>query len=137
MHALARNPEYRPESAAAFAEELAAASPEPPTRPLPKPTGVEAAAVATPSTEVKTEVVSHPGRRDFALPRGRPFWLALGVVVAAIGLIIGFAIGDIGGDSSSSPPPQQPGAAVEPVQDAPDFATRARNLAEWLRENSG
>jgi eukaryotic-like serine/threonine-protein kinase len=135
MHALARNPEYRPESAAEFAEELAAASPEPPTRPLPKPTGVEAAAIATPSTDVKTEVVSQPARRDFALPRGRGFWIALGTVVAAIGLVIGFAIGNLGGDSSSSKPPQ-PSGAVAPVQEAPDFATRARNLADWLRENS-
>jgi eukaryotic-like serine/threonine-protein kinase len=135
MHALARNPEYRPESAAEFAEELAAASPEPPTRPLPKPTGVEAAAIATPSTDVKTEVVSQPARRDFALPRGRGFWIALGTVVAAIGLVIGFTIGNLGGDSSSSTPPQ-PSGAVAPVQEAPDFATRARNLADWLRENS-
>jgi serine/threonine-protein kinase len=135
MHALARNPEYRPESAAAFAEELAVASPEPPTRPLPKPAGIEAAAVASPSTETKTEVVSHPARRDFSLPRGRSFWLALGVVVTAIGLIIGFALGNLGGDSSASTPPQ-PQGAVEPVQEAPDFATRARNLAEWLRDNS-
>ena len=39
MHALARDPDYRPESAAALAEELAIASPEPPTRQLPRATG--------------------------------------------------------------------------------------------------
>ena len=90
---------------------------------------------STPSTDVKTEVVSQPARRDFALPRGRGFWIALGTVVAAIGLVIGFAIGNLGDDSSSSTPPQ-PSGAVAPVQEAPDFATRARNLADWLRENS-
>jgi serine/threonine protein kinase len=135
MHALARNPEYRPESASALAEELAAASPEPPTRPLPQAAGVEAAEISASPTQMKTEVVSPPERRDFALPRGRGFWIALGVVVAAIGLTIGFTLGNLGGDSSSSTPPQ-PAGAVEPVQEAPDFATRARNLADWLRENS-
>ena len=135
MHALARNPEYRPESAAVFAEELAAASPEPPTRPLPQAAGVEAADVSDSATQLETEVMSPPARRDFALPRGRGFWIALGVVVAAIGLTIGFAIGNLGGDSGSSSPPAQP-AEVAPVQEAPDFATRARNLADWLRENS-
>ncbi|MGH3062446.1 MAG: protein kinase domain-containing protein, partial [Gaiellaceae bacterium] len=47
MKCLARNPDYRPASAAALAHELAAASPEPPTVPLPPPSGVRATEVDT------------------------------------------------------------------------------------------
>jgi eukaryotic-like serine/threonine-protein kinase len=136
MHALARKPEYRPESAAALAKKLAVASPEPPTQPLPPPAGVAATDVEASPTEARTEVVPRPERRDFALPKGRGFWIALGIVVAAVGLAIGFTVGNLGGDSSSSKPPAQP-AEVAPVEEAPDSATRARNLADWLRENSG
>ncbi|MGH2997479.1 MAG: protein kinase domain-containing protein, partial [Gaiellaceae bacterium] len=42
MRTLARLPEYRPASAAELAQELAAASPEPPTQPLPALSGVRA-----------------------------------------------------------------------------------------------
>src|ERR671936_2830212 len=73
MHALSRNPEYRPESAAALAQELAAASPEPPTQALPAATGVEATEVLSPPTRVRTTPIPTPPRRDFAFPRGRGF----------------------------------------------------------------
>jgi serine/threonine protein kinase len=133
MHALARNPQYRPESAAAFAEELAAASPEPPTRPLPQSAGVDATEVAGPPTDAATRVIAPPARRDFAFPRGWGFWSALAIVVV-IGLVLGYAIASGNGDS---PAPASPGSAqVEPIQDSPDFATKARNLADWLRQNS-
>jgi hypothetical protein len=54
--------------------------------------------------------------------------------VVVVGLLIGLAIGMRGGDAPT--PASQSPAQVEPVPEAPDFATRARNLAEWLRENS-
>jgi serine/threonine-protein kinase len=134
MHALARNPDYRPESAAAFAHELAIASPEPPTRPLPQTAGVDATKVLDAPTKVQTQAPSPVPRRDFAFPRGRGFWAVVAAVVA-IGLLVGFVIGTRG-DESPTPASQTP-AQVEPVPDASDFATRARNLADWLRENSG
>jgi serine/threonine protein kinase len=135
MHALARNPEYRPESAAALAEELAIASPEPPTRQLPRATG-------TPATEVlpsqaPTQVQSAPRtpapRR--ALPGDRRLWLALAGLVVAVAVVIGLALGTNGGNGGK----QQPASntrAVQPVPPASDAAGTARNFADWLRENS-
>ena len=138
MHSLARNPEYRPESAAAFAEELAAASPEPPTRPLPQPAGVEATDVPASPTQLETQVLDRrrqrPARSAHVSARGRGFWAAIAIVVA-VGLLIGYAVATRGDDSP--PPASEERAQVEPVPEAPDFAGRARNLADWLRENSG
>jgi eukaryotic-like serine/threonine-protein kinase len=136
MHSLARNPDYRPESAAAFAEELAAASPEPPTRVLPQPAGVDASEVPASPTQVKTQVIQRgrPARSAHVSARGRGFWAAIAIVVV-VGLLIGYAVATRGGDSPA-PAPQERGQ-VEPVPEAPDFAGKARNLAEWLRENSG
>jgi serine/threonine protein kinase len=133
MHALARNPDYRPDSAAGFAHALAIASPEPPTRPLPQTAGVEATEVLATPTRVQPRAAPPVPRRDFAFPRGRGFWAGVATVVV-VGLLIGLAIGMRGGDAPT--PASQSPAQVEPVPEAPDFATRARNLAEWLRENS-
>src|SRR5919106_3382290 len=76
MKCLARNPDYRPESAAALARELAAASPEPPTVPLPPSSGVRATEIATaplgappPPAPAATAIRPRRARRDFALPR--------------------------------------------------------------------
>jgi eukaryotic-like serine/threonine-protein kinase len=134
MHALARNPDYRPESAAAFAEELAAASPEPPTRPLPQSAGVDASEVPASPTQAPTKVIRRapPVRRDFALPRRAGLWAALAIVVV-VGLILGYVLASQNG--SSQPASREP-TQVEPVLGAPDSATQARNLADWLRENS-
>jgi uncharacterized protein HemX len=135
MHALARNPDYRPESAAALAEELAIASPEPPTRQLPS-------ATATPSTEVlpsqaPTQVQraprTHAPRR--ALSRDPRLWLALAGIAVAVAIVIGLALGTNGGSGGK----QQPASntpAVQPVPPASDAAGTARNFADWLRENS-
>jgi serine/threonine protein kinase len=135
MRALARNPDYRPESAAAFAEDLAVALPEPPTRPLPKGGGIEATDVAASPTRERTRPLRPVPRRDFGFPRITRrglVWLAAAVLVAAIAIAVGIVI-TTGGDGAA---PQSGSAAVKPVPAASDPATKARNLAEWLRDNS-
>jgi serine/threonine protein kinase len=134
MHALARNPDYRPDSAAALAQELAAGSPEPPTQPLPRPEGVDANEVVAAPTRVRTTPMEAPRRRDFAFPRGRGLWMALAVLVAAVAIAvaIGLAVRGDGGTST----PQSGTPAVEPVPRASDPAGQARNFADWLREHS-
>jgi eukaryotic-like serine/threonine-protein kinase len=140
MHALARNPEYRPESAAVFAEELAAASPGPPTRPLPQATETEATQVLG-STTQRTELLApsapaaSPARRARGMRWDRRLILALAAVVAAVAIILGIALGTNGGESSGGEP-SSGSPAVEPVPPASDPATQARNLAHWLRSNS-
>jgi serine/threonine protein kinase len=133
MHALARNPDYRPDSAAALAEELAIASPDPPTRPLPQASGVDATEVLGSPTQVQTRPIERVPRRDFALPRDRRLWLLLAAVAAAVAIAIGIAVGS-GGNGGTQPSSGTP--AVEPVPPASDPATRARNFADWLREHS-
>ena len=140
MHALARNPEYRPESAALFAEELAAASPDPPTTPLPQATGTEATQVLGSPTQVRAEPLapSSPAASPAGRTRGtrwdRRVFLALASVVAAVAIILGIALGTNGGGSGGEPSSGAP--AVEPVPPASDPATQARNLSDWLRNNS-
>ena len=63
MHALARNPDYRPESATALAKELAIASPDPPTHPLPHATGVDATEVLASPTQAQTRPIERFPRR--------------------------------------------------------------------------
>jgi serine/threonine protein kinase len=133
MHALARNSDYRPESAAALAEELAIASPDPPTRPLPQTSGVDATEVLGSPTQVQTKPIERAPRRELPLPRDRRWWLLLAAVAAAAAIAIGIAVGS-GGNGGTQPSPQTP--AVEPVPPASDAATKARNLADWLREHS-
>jgi serine/threonine protein kinase len=138
MHALARNPDYRPESAAALAEELATASPDPPTRPLPVASGTAATKVLGSPTQTETRPLRAP-----APPRARgrraPRWdrrliLALVVLAVVAAAVIGIAVGTNGDGSGDGPSSRTP--AVEPVPPASDAATQARNLADWLREHS-
>jgi serine/threonine protein kinase len=139
MHALARNPDYRPDSAAGLAQELAAGSPEPPTQVLPRPSDVEAKEVVGEPTRVRTTPIAPPPRRDFAFPRGRGLWLtllAMGVAIliaVAIGLAVDRGSGGGGGNATEAP---QSGASVEPVPQASDPADQARNLADWIRAHS-
>jgi eukaryotic-like serine/threonine-protein kinase len=110
MHALARDPRFRPASAGELGEELAAGSAdERPTRPLPQ-------------------------RRTFSVPRrGGALWLAGAVVVAAIAVALGLAkLGDSGGDNSPPPAPTR----VTPPAPAPTAERQARNLARWLQVHS-
>ena len=130
MRCLARNPAYRPPSAAALARELAAAGPEAETRPLPRPTGVQA-------SEVRTLPLRPPPRRRTT---GKPFdrrllagLIAALLVVAAIAIAVTARSSGDGGSSGGSPAPTR----VEPVPQSGDPAGDARNLAEWLRSNSG
>jgi serine/threonine protein kinase len=133
MHALARNPEYRPESAAALAEELAVASPDPPTRPLPSATGTQATEVLSASGPTEVRSV-HPRRRRRDIPGGRRLWLSLAGIAAVVTLVLGLALGTNGEGSTRQPAQNAP--TVQPVPPASDAAGTARNLADWIRENS-
>lgn len=133
MRCLARNPSYRPASAAELARQLAAASPEPPTQPLPRPSGVRATEVATlPLLRHTTAVAARPPeaplRRGPALRRE---WLWFAVAAAAVLILIAVALANASGGNAPSAEP-----LVEPVPGGATPAQRARNLADWLRENS-
>ncbi len=129
MRCLARNPAYRPASAAQLAHELAAASPEAPTVPLPQATGVRATDVATqPLAPSPPHAVGRTPRRRLAAAA------AVGLVLLALagaGLVWAVAGDEDGSPAGEEQPP------VEPVPSSDDPATQARNLADWLRERSG
>jgi serine/threonine-protein kinase len=117
MRALARQPEYRQSSAAELAQELAAASPEAPTAPIPVASGVRA-----------TEVI--PARHAPLSPK-RLAWAGAGVAALAA-VAIGLAVGGDTGEPTAPPPPR-----VEPVPQGATPEQDARNLSEWLRQYSG
>jgi serine/threonine protein kinase len=108
MRSLARNPAYRPQSAEELARELAPGSSEPPTAPLP---------VAAKGTSRR--------RR----------WLALAVVLAAAAVALAVALATRGGGSPAPTPSPPP--AVELIVHSPNAQQQARNVAAWLRRNSG
>lgn len=122
LRCLAVDPEARPRSAAALAHELAQASPEPPTQPLPVPD-------ATMATEVMGTV---PGRAA----SGRTIYVSrrqmlAAAVLGAAALAGGLAFG-LSRDEDAPPPPAQPARAdVLPRGETP--AESARLLADWLR----
>jgi serine/threonine protein kinase len=140
MRCLARNPDYRPRSAAELARDLAAASPDPPTVALPPDTGVEATDVQTTPLTERTRPLPHRGQaaprprahRDSRL-RGRVTWAVVAAVAVVLAVVIGFAVAGSDGGSGQAARPSQ----VEPVPSAPDPASQARNLADWLRSHSG
>jgi eukaryotic-like serine/threonine-protein kinase len=120
LRALAFKPEDRPPSAAVLARELAQASPEPPTEPLPQP-----------EVTAATEVMRRPG--TIHISRRALFALAglLAVGLIALGLALAYD-----GDGGTTPPPQPPPRAdVLPRGDTP--AESARLLSEWLLERAG
>ena len=109
MHALARDPRFRPASAAELGQELSGGSDdERPTRPLPQ-----------------RHTVSVPGS-------GGALWLVAAVVVAGIAVALGLA--KLGG-GGNRPSPATP-AHVTPPAPAPTAEQQARNLARWLRVHS-
>jgi serine/threonine-protein kinase len=117
MHALARDPRFRPESAAALGHELATAT-ELPTQPL----------LATATSEPLR------GRIYRSLPRGNAWlWTAAAAALALVAVVLGLL--SLGGDGkpAATPPP----APIEaPVRGATP-ADEARNLSAWLRRHSG
>jgi eukaryotic-like serine/threonine-protein kinase len=135
MRCLARNPTYRPASAAELARDLAAASPEPPTETVPEPTGVRAADVVRP-----TDAATAPLRRQRPERRAPSFgpwlWLTVAAAAALVILAVALATLDGGGSEEQQPAParEEPASEVEPTNDPGE---RARNLAEWLRDNAG
>jgi serine/threonine-protein kinase len=117
MHALAREPSFRPASASDFAQELAAAS-ELPTEPL-------LATAITGSLQSRT-YQSLPGSSAW-------LWIAGAAAVAIVAVILGlFSLG--GGDGSPTEP--QPVQIRAPARGATP-ADEARNLSAWLRARSG
>ncbi len=130
MRSLARNPEYRPPSAAALGRELAASTPDDITRPLPQASGVRA-------SEVRTEPLRQPVRRDRKAPSFDRRWILWGTVLLLViaAIVIGVLSLSGGDDNGSSGNPAP--AGVEPLQQTGDPSTDAQNLADWLRANSG
>jgi eukaryotic-like serine/threonine-protein kinase len=113
MHALAREPRFRPASAADFANELATASEVPAERLL-----------ATAITEPLHSRRRAPGSRAW-------LWIAGATAVATVAVILGLlGLGE--GGSSKKPRPvriQAPARGATP-------AAEARNLSAWLRAHS-
>jgi serine/threonine protein kinase len=123
LRALAFKPDDRPQSAAMFARELAQASPEPPTEPLPHPQVTAATQVIAPRRTI------HISRRALLL-------IAALVGAGLLGLLVGGLV--LGGDSRVESPPVEttaPRPDVLPRGDTP--AESARLLAQWLRERAG
>jgi serine/threonine protein kinase len=134
MRCLARNPDYRPPSAAAIAEELQAASPEDATRPLPQASGARASEVRT--VPLQRPTASAPRRRGAGPPLGRGALLAVVaalLVIAAIVIVVTANTGKDDGSAGGNPAP----SGVEPVPQSGDPANDARDLSDWLRSNSG
>jgi eukaryotic-like serine/threonine-protein kinase len=125
MRCLARNPAYRPSSAAELARELRAALPPGQRTAVTEPLGNGARAPGhDPSGHV-------PGSDAGSVSRRRLAWPALGLA-ALSAAVVAFAFLGTGGDD---PPPAPP--RVGPVPPADGAAQQARNLAAWLRRNSG
>jgi eukaryotic-like serine/threonine-protein kinase len=117
MHALARDPRFRPASAAALGHELAAAT-ELPTEPL----------LATAVTEPLQ------ARTYRNIPGGSArLWVAAAAVVALVAVVLGLL--SLGGDGKPAATPQ-PAPIEAPVRGATP-ADEARNLSAWLRRHSG
>ena len=115
MHALAREPRFRPASAADFAHELVTAPQLPP--------GAMLATAVTEPLHSRT-YRSVPGRSAW-------LWIVGGAAVAIVAVIVGlFSFG--GGGSSTKPQPVQIEA---PARGATPTA-EARNLSAWLRAHS-
>ena len=106
MRSLARNPDYRPSSAAELARELAPSANEAPTAPLPSP---------------------RPDRRKL--------WIALAGVVVLAAVLLGIALATRGsGDNAPAAKPRPP--AVQPIARGATAQQQARNLSAWLRRYS-
>jgi eukaryotic-like serine/threonine-protein kinase len=109
MRALARDPDFRPPSAAEFAQELAGATEQ----------------------EAQTEAL-RAGRYRSTSRRRR--WIAL-AVAAALAVVAAVVAIVRSGDDGRSPPPPRPAPISAPARGATP-ADEARNLSAWLRAHS-
>jgi serine/threonine protein kinase len=106
MRSLARNPDYRPSSAAELARELAPSGNEAATTPLPSP------------------------RRT-----RRTLWIALAGVIALAAVLLGIGLATRGsGGNAPAAKPEPP--AVQPISRGATAQQQARNLSAWLRRYS-
>jgi eukaryotic-like serine/threonine-protein kinase len=117
MHALARDPRFRPASAAELAGDLRASLA---ARPAPAP---ETAATA-----------ELPRRTTFSVPGAASWWWLVAALAAAGLVALVLALGRIGGGGSSRPATPRP--AVTPIPPGRTAADEARNLSRWLRRYS-
>jgi eukaryotic-like serine/threonine-protein kinase len=130
LRCLDPDPAGRPRSAADLARELAAASPESTTEPVPAATGVRATEVLPEddgSTRPLTEPVEAapvPERRGLS---GRAWLVILGILVIA-GFVVGLLLS--GGLDS----PTSGGRELTPTERT---IRDARDLADWIREQAG
>ena len=134
MRCLARNPAYRPPSAAALARELAGAPDTEATRPLPRETGVRASEVRT--VPLRRPSPPRPAGVRSALG-GRMLLAVVCAVLVVAAIVIAVAAKSDGGGGPSSGGGGQSQSKVQPVPLTGSPADDARNLADWLRSNSG
>ena len=114
MRCLARDPRFRPESAAELAADLRAAADE-----------------RWPGTAA-TEPL--PCRRHVSVPgAGAWLWLAAAAAVAAIAVAVGVTQVGGGGEGSG---PTRTAPVVAPIPAGSTAADEARNLSDWLRRYS-
>jgi eukaryotic-like serine/threonine-protein kinase len=112
LRCLSPEPSARPPSAAALAQELAGFAPDAMTVPFP--------AATSPVTRARSR---------------RRLW-PLAAAAAALAVIAGGILLAARDDGGSNSPSQNP-PAVQPVPPGSTPAERARNLADWIRDNSG
>jgi eukaryotic-like serine/threonine-protein kinase len=112
LRCLSPEPSARPSSATELAQELAGFAPDAATVPFP--------AAARPVTTARSR---------------RPLWplaaAAVALAVIAGGILLAARDGGGSNPASQNPP------AVQPVPPGSTPAERARNLADWIRDNSG
>jgi serine/threonine-protein kinase len=106
MRSLARNPDYRPPSAAGLARELAPDGNEAPTAALPSP---------------------RPDRRTL--------WIALAGVVVLAAVLLGIVL-RTGGSGGNAPAAKPQPPSVQPIPRGATAQQQARNLSAWLRRYS-
>jgi serine/threonine-protein kinase len=119
MHALARNPAYRPPDAHALAGELR---------------GGPATAREPTRSEVATVLLPAPEERPAGRAGSRGGWIVVlvALAVAAAALVAALALGD----RDDPPPADEAPARVEPAPARGDPLDQARSYEEWLRENT-
>jgi eukaryotic-like serine/threonine-protein kinase len=116
MRSLARERQFRPASAAEFAQELAGAI-DAPTEPL----------LATAVTEPLQS------RRYTSIPgAGAWLWITAAAAVATLAVIVGLL--QIGGEDDTPEP--QPAAVISAPPRGANAAEEARNFSRWLRTHS-